>query len=269
MIREPAVSGRFYPGTKQALREEVEKYITEGPAPKPEAIGIVSPHAGYMYSGPVAGAVLSGAALKDTCIIIGPNHTGLGKPFSIMTEGVWRLPSGDAEIDSRLAKAVLSGSSYLEEDRDAHLGEHSVEVQIPFLQALKPGVRIVPIVLAEADLQAYRRIGKEMAAAVRSAGPGGATIIASSDMTHDEPQESAKAKDSIAIKAMLGLDEKALADAVGKHGISMCGYVPACVMIAAAKELGAKGAKLIKYCTSGDASGDYGSVVGYAGFIVY
>lgn len=269
MMREPAVSGQFYPGTKQALLKEVAKYIPAAPAAKQEAIGIVSPHAGYVYSGPVAGAVLSSAALKQTCIIIGPNHTGFGKPFSIMTEGVWRLPSGDAQIDSRLAKAILSGSSYFEEDRDAHRSEHSVEVQIPFLQALKPGVRIVPIVLAEADLQAYRTIGKEMAAAIRSAGPGGATIIASSDMTHYEPQGSAEAKDSIAIKAMLGLDEKALADAVGKHGISMCGYAPACVMIAAAKELGAKGAKLVKYATSGDVSGDYGSVVGYAGLIVY
>lgn len=269
MIREPAVSGLFYPGTKQALRKEVEKYISEGDAARPEAIGIVSPHAGYVYSGAVAGAALSSARLKDTCIIIGPNHTGLGRPFSIMTKGIWRLPSGDAEIDSRLAKAVLSGSSYLEEDRDAHLGEHSVEVQIPFLQVLKPGARIVPIVLAEADLQAYRSMGKEMAAAIRSAGPGGATIIASSDMTHYEPRDSAKAKDSIAIKAMLDLDEEALAGAVGKHGISMCGYVPVCVMIAAAKGLGAKGAKLIKYGTSGDASGDYSSVVGYAGMIVY
>jgi len=269
MIREPAVSGQFYPGTKQALRKEVEKYLSEGTAAKQDAIGIVSPHAGYMYSGPVAGAVLSSAALKETCIIIGPNHTGLGKPFSIMTEGIWRLPSGDAQIDSPLARAVLSGSSYLEEDRDAHLSEHSVEVQIPFLQALRPGVMIVPIVLAEADLQAYRSIGKEMAAAIRSAKPCGATIIASSDMTHYEPRGTAKAKDSIAIKAMLDLDEKALADAVGKHGISMCGYVPACVMIAAAKELGAKGARLVKYGTSGDASGDYGSVVGYAGLIVY
>ncbi|MFA5165510.1 MAG: AmmeMemoRadiSam system protein B [Candidatus Omnitrophota bacterium] len=269
MIREPAVSGQFYPGTRQALLKEVAKYIHTGAAVNPEAIGIVSPHAGYMYSGPVAGAVLSSAALKETCIIIGPNHTGLGKPFSIMTEGTWRLPSGDAQIDARLAKAILSGSSYLVEDRDAHRSEHSVEVQIPFLQALKPGVMIVPIVLAEADLQAYRSIGREMAAAIKSAKPGGATIIASSDMTHYEPRESAKAKDGIAIKAMLDLDEKALAGAVGKHGISMCGYVPACVMIAAAKELGAKGAKLVKYATSGDASGDYGSVVGYAGLIVY
>ncbi len=269
MIREPAVSGQFYPGTGQSLRKEVEKYISKGPASKPEAIGIVSPHAGYIYSGPVAGAVLSSASLGQTCVIIGPNHTGLGKPFSIMTEGVWRLPSGDAEIDTRLAKAILSGSSYLEEDSGAHRSEHSVEVQIPFLQALKPGVRIVPIVLAEADIQAYRIIGKEMAAAIRSANSGGVTIIASSDMTHYESRESAKAKDSIAIKAILGLDEKGLADAVGKHGISMCGYVPVCVMLAAAKELGAKGAKLVKYATSGDASGDYGSVVGYAGIIVY
>jgi AmmeMemoRadiSam system protein B len=266
MIRDPAVSGRFYSGTRLALQQEVAKYLSR-PRAKIDAIGLISPHAGYMYSGPVAGAVLSCAKLKDTCIIMGPNHTGRGRPFSIMTEGVWRLPSGDCEIDSRLAKAILSGSSYLEEDEAAHRSEHSVEVQIPFLQALRPKVKIVPIVLAEADLQAYRSMGKQIAAAIKALGP--ATIIASSDMTHYEPHETAKRKDGIAIKAMLKLDEEALVRAVEELDISMCGYAPVCVMLAAAKELGAKNAKLIKYQTSGDVSGDLGAVVGYAGVAVY
>lgn len=266
MIRDPAVSGQFYPGTKQALQKEVAKYLSVGKA-NIDAIGLVSPHAGYMYSGHVAGAVLSSARLEDTCIIIGPNHTGNGKPFSIMTEGVWRMPSGDCEVDSGLAKAILSGSSYLEEDGAAHRSEHSVEVQIPFLQALRPKVRIVPIVLAGADLRAYRDMGRQIASAVKTEGP--ATIIASSDMTHYEPHETAKRKDSKAIEAILKLDEEALIGAVEGLGISMCGYAPVCVMLAAAKGLGAKNAKLVKYQTSGDVSGDYSAVVGYAGIAVY
>ncbi|MFA5336139.1 MAG: AmmeMemoRadiSam system protein B [Candidatus Omnitrophota bacterium] len=266
MIRDPAVSGQFYPGTRQALQRELAKYLPND-KPSIDAIGLVSPHAGYAYSGAVAGAVLSCAKLKDTCVIIGPNHTGKGRPFSIMTEGTWRMPSGDCEIDSRLAKAILSGSSYLEEDAAAQRSEHSVEVQIPFLQALKPGVKIVPLVFSEADLRAYRSIGTHIAAAIKAAGP--ATIIASSDMTHYEPHETAKRKDGKAIEAMLKLDEGALIRAVEELDISMCGYVPVCVMLAAAKELGAKNAKLVKYRTSGDVSGDLSAVVGYAGVAVY
>ncbi len=267
MSRAPAVAGQFYPGTKAGLQKEIEKYITRGGA-KIKAIGVVSPHAGYMYSGAVAGATLSSVELAGTCIVMGPNHTGMGKPFSIMTEGTWKLPSGDCEIDGKVAKAILSNSRYLEEDEDAHRSEHSVEVQIPFLQALKEGVKIVPMVLADAPLEVYRDIGKTMVASIRKFGQP-ATIIASSDMTHYEPHDSAKQKDSKAIEAILALDEEGLVGAIRKYGISMCGYAPVCVMLAAAKELGAKNAKLIKYQTSGDASGDYDAVVGYGGIIVY
>lgn len=265
-IRNPAVAGQFYPETKAALQREVERYLIRDAA-KVKAIGIVSPHAGYVYSGEVAGAALSSAELKDTCIIMGPNHTGKGSPFSIMTEGTWRLPSGDCEIDTKLAKAILAGSKYLEEDDDAHRYEHSVEVQIPFLQALKPGMKIVPMVLAEAGLDVYRSIGREIADAIKKV--SAATIIASSDMTHYEPHEVAKEKDKKAIEAILKLDEQKLIDAVTRYDISMCGYVPVCVMLAAAKELGAKQAKLVKYRTSGETSGDYNAVVGYAGIVVY
>ncbi len=267
MSRAPAVAGQFYPGTKAGLQKEIEKYITRG-AVKIKAIGVVSPHAGYMYSGAVAGATLSSVELAGTCIVMGPNHTGMGKPFSIMTEGTWKLPSGDCEIDEKVAKAILSSSRYLEEDEDAHRSEHSVEVQIPFLQALKEGVKIVPMVLADAGLEVYRDIGRTIAESIKKSGRP-ATIIASSDMTHYEPHDSAKQKDSKAIEAILALDEEGLVGAIRKYGISMCGYAPVCVMLAAAKELGAKNAKLIKYQTSGDASGDYDAVVGYGGIIVY
>jgi len=266
MLRQPAVAGQFYPGTKQSLQKQVERYAVSG-AGKIEAVGIVSPHAGYMYSGAVAGAVLSSAKLCETCVIMGPNHTGRGKPFSIMTEGTWRLPSGDCDINSALAKRILSGSAYLEEDEVAQRGEHSVEVQVPFLQFLRPGVRIVPVVLAEGDIRVYRSIGMQIASAIKETGP--ATIIASSDMTHYETADEARKKDSRAIEAVLALDEQRLVKVVEEYGISMCGYVPVCVMIVAAKELGAKHGKLVKYQTSGDVTGDDSAVVGYAGITVY
>ncbi len=267
MSRDPAVAGQFYPGTKAGLRKEIEKYIING-AGKIKAIGVVSPHAGYMYSGSVAGATLSSVELAGTCVVMGPNHTGRGRPFSIMTEGAWKLPSGDCEIDSVLAKAILSNCGDLEEDDVAQREEHSIEVQVPFLQALKEGVRIVPIVLADAEVEVYKAIGKGIAKSVKDEGRG-ATIIASSDLTHYEPHDSAKQKDGKAIEAILALDEEALVDAIRKYKISMCGYAPVCVMLAASKELGAKKARLIKYQTSGDATGDYDAVVGYGGIIVY
>ena len=267
MIRNPAVAGQFYPGTKAGLRRDIEKYIVKG-AERIKAIGVVSPHAGYMYSGSVAGATLSSVELAETCVVMGPNHTGRGRPFSIMTEGVWRLPSGDCEIDGKLAKDILSNSDYLEEDEDAQSGEHSVEVQVPFLQALKENVKIVPLVLADAGLDIYRKIGKGIAAAIKGRGKP-ATIIASSDLTHYEPHEAAKQKDKKALEAIVNLDEEALMAAIEKYGISMCGYAPVCVMLAASRELGARNAKLIKYQTSGDTSGDYNAVVGYGGVVIY
>lgn len=266
MIRHPAVAGQFYPGTKPALQKEVERYLSKG-TDKIRAIGVISPHAGYTYSGSVAGATLSTVEFEDTCIIMGPNHTGEGKSFSIMTEGTWRTPLGDCEIDSELAKSILGNSEYLQEDEKAHRYEHSVEVQIPFLQILKGGFKIVPMVLSHAKVEVYKKIGRSIARSLKEKHM--ATIIASSDMTHYEPQDIAKEKDEKAIDAILNLDEENLMTIIGNYGISMCGYAPSCVMLAASKELGAKNAKLIKYQTSGDVTGDYDAVVGYAGVVVY
>lgn len=266
MVRNPAAAGYFYPGTKAALQKDVERYLLKTPD-KIRAIGVMSPHAGYPYSGAVAGAVLSSVELKDTCIIMGPNHTGDGKPFSIMTGGTWKMPLGDCEIDAGLAKSILGDSDYLEEDSLAHSREHSVEVQIPFLQVLKGRVKIVPIVLSDAGVEVYRSIGKSIAKALK--GECAATIIASSDLTHYEPQDAAVRKDKKAMDAVLNLDEAALLEAIREYDISMCGYAPTCVMLAAAKELGATKAKMIKYSTSGEATGDYSAVVGYGGIVVY
>jgi AmmeMemoRadiSam system protein B len=266
MIRNPIVAGQFYPGSPVGLKRMIEGMI-EPKAEKVEVIGLVSPHAGYVYSGFVAGAVISRIKFKDTFVILGPNHTGGGKSFSIMTKGAWKTPLGDVEIDSELGRRILADSSYLEEDSAAHQHEHSLEVQVPFLQFFKPEVKIVPIVLAHADGTVYKKIGREIAVAIKES-KRGAVILASSDMTHYEPHESAKKKDSKAIEAILALDEDELLKRVDELDISMCGYAPVVSLISAAKGLGATEAELVKYQTSGDTSGDYSAVVGYAGIII-
>ncbi len=266
MIREPVVAGQFYPGSPSSLESQLGKLIDKK-AQKEDVIGAVSPHAGYMYSGAVAGATLSKIQVKDTFIIMGPNHTGYGKPFSIMTEGAWRTPLGEVKIDSKLGKQILAQSQNLEEDQLAHLYEHSVEVQVPFLQYFKNDFKIVPIVLSHAPRAVYKEIGKAIAKAIKES-QAEAVIIASSDMTHYEPQETAKRKDDQAINAILELNEDELLNRVEKLNISMCGYAPAATLIAAARELGAKRAELVKYQTSGDVTGDYSGVVGYAGILL-
>ena len=266
MIRHPVVAGQFYPASASQLRLMIESLVDEK-ADKQEVVGLVSPHAGYIYSGPVAGAVISKVKFKDTFIIMGPNHTGSGKPLSIMTEGFWKTPLGEVEIDSELSKQILATSSHLQEDYLAHQYEHSIEVQIPLLQYFKPDVRIVPIILAYATGATYKDIGKEIARAIRGL-KREVVIVASSDMTHYEPHESAQKKDAQAIDAILSLNEDELLKRVKELNISMCGYGPTVSLISAAKELGAKKAELVRYQTSGDVSGDYSSVVGYAGIIM-
>ncbi len=266
MIRNPVVSGQFYPESPSQLKAMIEGFIDEK-AVKEEVIGLVSPHAGYKHSGPVAGAVISKIKFKDTFIIMGPNHTGRGKPLSIMTQGAWKTPLGEVEIDSELGKQILAASSHLEEDYVAHQDEHSIEVQLPFLQYFKKDIRLVPIMLAYSSGATYKEIGKELAKAIKDLSKE-VVIIASSDMTHYEPQESARRKDNKAIEAILDLNEDELLKRVDELNISMCGYAPAVSLISAAKELGAAGAELVRYQTSGDTTGDYSSVVGYAGIVI-
>ncbi|MFC1980737.1 AmmeMemoRadiSam system protein B [Chloroflexota bacterium] len=266
MIREPVVAGQFYPASATQLRAMIEIMVDEK-AEKEEAVGLVLPHAGYPYSGPVAGATLSRIKFKDTFIIIGPSHTGMGQPLSIMTEGTWRTPLGDVEIDSELAGRIVAVSGNLQEDNLAHLHEHSVEVQIPFLQYFRPDIRIVPIVLSHAGVAAYKEIGREIARAVKEL-KREVVIVASGDLTHYEPYETAREKDTQAIDAIVGLDEDELTRRYKELDISMCLYAPAVCLISVAKELGAREAELVKYQTSGDTTGDYSSVVGYGGIII-
>jgi MEMO1 family protein len=266
MIREPAVAGQFYPSSPAQLQKLI-KGMVDDQAEKSDVIGLVLPHAGYIYSGPVVGAVLSRIKFKDTFIIMCPNHTGQGKLYSIMTEGTWKTPLGQVEVDQELAKKILSGSRYLEEDTTAHLFEHAIEVQLPFLQYFQPRLKIVPIVMAQGNSATYKEIGRELAKAITTL-KRDVVIIASSDMTHYETGESVKEKDTRAIEAILNLDEDELLRRVDRFDITMCGYGPAVSLLTAAKELGAGRAELVRYRNSGDETGEYSSVVGYAGIII-
>lgn len=266
MNREPVVAGQFYPGEATALREQIKDFIDEG-AKKENVLGAVLPHAGYIYSGKVAGAVCSRLILPERLVILGPNHTGRGRPYSIIVEGSWRTPLGEVKIDSQLAKEILASSENLEADEKAHSQEHSIEVQIPFLQYLTENFRFVPIILSEGDLSTYREIGQAIAKVIKAKDEK-TLIIASSDMTHYESQQSAERKDKQALEAILQLNEEELLKRVRDLRISMCGYAPVVTMLSAVKQLGAKQAELVQYMTSGDTSGDYSAVVGYAGVVV-
>jgi MEMO1 family protein len=265
MIRNPSVAGYFYPGSKAELRAMIAKYVDKK-APKEEVVGLLAPHAGYQYSGVVAGATISCVAFKDTFIIIGPTHSGLGRPFSVFPEGTWRTPLGDVEVDAELARKIIALSEYAEEDYAAHEDEHAVEVQVPFLQYIKPDVRIVPMILAGASLNIYKEIGHAIAAALKELGRE-AVILASGDMTHHESAAKAKEKDMQAVEAMLALDEDEFTRRYNNLHITMCAHGPVATCIAAAKELGATGGELVKYMNSGDATGDHSDVVAYAGVI--
>ncbi len=268
MVRNPAVAGQFYPDSKDALLKKVESLI-DGVAKKEDAIGVLSPHAGYMYSGPVAGSVFASIKPKSVYIIMGPNHTGLGEMFGLATGEAWRTPLGEAKIDRALADRIKEVCAFIRNDDLSHIHEHSIEVQLPFLQFLQKDLKFVPIVISYATLDIYREIGRAIGKAVKDLKlEKDVVIVASSDMTHYESQEAAKMKDSVAIEAILKLDEEKLMEKISSLNISMCGYAPTAIMIVAAKELGAKKARLINYQTSGAASGDWSSVVGYAGIVI-
>lgn len=267
MIRRlPAVSGQFYYGNESRLRSQVRQYIVEG-LEKEEIIGAVSPHAGLMYSGSVAGALYSRIKFPETFILIGPNHTGLGERASVMTSGQWEIPTGTFLIDEQFSKRLLDKSSYLKEDVKAHIYEHSLEVQLPFISYFSTTVKIVPITVMMATLEDCKEVGDAIADTIKETDYK-VVIIASSDMSHYEPDEIARRRDNLAIKEILNLNPEGFYNTVRRERISMCGYLPATIMLFASKRLGAKEARLIKYATSGDVSGDYGSVVGYASIIV-
>lgn len=267
MARKAAVAGRFYAGERESLREQVQSFIPEE-LPKKKAWAVVSPHAGYPYSGRVAGETLGRIEIPHTFVLLGPNHRGLGESAAVMTSGLWQIPTGSVEINSSLAQVVMAGSSLLQEDEQAHLQEHSLEVQLPFIQHLAQEFQIVPIAFKSLDLKACREIGTCIARAVRWASPMSITLLASTDFTHYQPQKIAEEQDKLAIEKILALDAEGLYQTVLSHRISMCGVIPTVITLFACQKLGASEADLVRYMTSGDASGDYQQVVGYAGIII-
>jgi AmmeMemoRadiSam system protein B len=268
ILRRPAVAGRFYPGNPDDLRADVRSYLSQSPALPPiRAIGCIAPHAGYMYSGHVAGAVFARVEVPRRCIVLCPNHTGMGRPLAILSEGTWETPLGEVPIDGELAGRLKKRLPALNEDAAAHRAEHAAEVELPFLLMRQPELKFVPIALGIGQLDVLEQLGDALADVIAAQNEA-VLIVASSDMNHYESDSITRAKDHRAIERILTLDPRGLHDVVTQQNISMCGYGPAVAMLTAARKLGAKSAELVKYATSGDVSGDYDRVVGYAGVVV-
>ncbi len=265
MIRQPAVANQFYTGDPNRLRGELAGFISKATDPK-NVLGIISPHAGYIYSGAVAGAVYGAISIPETVIILGPNHHGDGAAAALYPSGEWVTPLGSVPINSRLAQLVSFHAPFVEEDAAAHLYEHSLEVQVPFLQYCRPEVSIVPLCLGFGDFSSCRELGEGLAKAIREYGEE-VLIVASSDMTHYESVDAARQKDELALDRAMALDPEGLLAVCRAKRITMCGVVPATAMLVAAKALGATQGCLIRYSTSGEISGDFMQVVGYAGAI--
>jgi AmmeMemoRadiSam system protein B len=274
-IRRPTQAGAFYEGDAEALKTQIENCFLQefGPKKRPkvnkaglrEVVGLVCPHAGYMFSGAVAANAyyeLAQDGKPDIVVILGPNHTGYGSGLALMNEGVWRTPLGDVEVDGEIANEIVRETRLVDVDDVAHRFEHSIEVQLPFLQFLYGSeFKFVPVCFQLQDLSSAVEVGKALVEVLANKN---AVVIASSDMTHYEPQVNAAAKDLAALKAVEAMDEKRFYSVIETRNVTACGYGPIATVIVSAKGLGAKEAKLLCYKSSGDVTGDYSSVVGYA-----
>ncbi|MBF0336237.1 MAG: AmmeMemoRadiSam system protein B [Nitrospirae bacterium] len=276
MKRQAAVAGHFYKGISEELQLQVKGFVRDDEQ-KDKVFGIVSPHAGLIYSGRVAGATYSRVRLPDNIILIGPNHTGMGERFALMSRGQWEIPAHTFSINEGIADMLLEHSVFLKDDPIAHYYEHSLEVQLPFIAhflstAQSPDVRIVPITMLHATLQECNQAGITIARVIRMAIAAkiatDVVIVASSDMSHYVTEEQARYKDNLAMEKILAMDPEGLYKVVHDENISMCGAMPVTVMLYACMELGATRAELVKYETSAETSGDYNHVVGYAGVLV-
>jgi MEMO1 family protein len=276
MSRPAAVAGRFYPADPRELARAIDAYCETaalgGDETRTLARGCVVPHAGYRYSGGVAGAVYKSIEIPARCILLGPRHFPQGKPMAILTEGAFETPLGRAQLDSTLARELARACPLLREDVVAHQREHSLEVQIPFLQRLRPDFQFVPVVLATDRYGAIEELGRAVAQVV-AAQKDRVLVIASTDMNHYESNAITRAKDEKAIARILALDPRGLYDAVRQENISMCGYAATAAMLVAMRELGATEAELIGYKTSAEAggedlTGERDQAVGYAGIVI-
>jgi len=260
MIRKPAVAGSFYPGDKLSITSELQR-CTSITGQKLPCIAAIAPHAGYIFSGEIAGALYSQIEIPSTVVILAPNHRGPLVPFAASPADSWLTPLGIVELDKDLAGRLALDFPSITVDAAPHAHEHSAEVQLPFLQFFRPDVKILPIVIAEHELEPLTQLGAALARAARGRS---VLIVASSDMTHFENAELAKQQDDLALERILALDAPGLHETVLRHRISMCGFAPSVAMLTAAVELGAKTAELVRYGHSGQQTGDHSSVVAYA-----
>jgi AmmeMemoRadiSam system protein B len=267
MFRLPAVAGRFYPDDPAELVRQIAAFARSSEEKPRQAIACVVPHAGYRYSGHVAGAVYARLKLPRRFLLLGPRHSPRGQAQAILSDGAWQTPLGRVEIDSGLARELTGAYPRLREDDVAHRDEHALEVQLPFLQYLSGDFHFVPIALGITDYVQLELLGHAVAEVLRQQ-PDPVLMIASSDMNHYESDEITRHKDRLALERVLELDARGLFDTVRREGITMCGLGPVVSVLTAARLLGATRATLVRYATSGDITGDRHDVVGYAGVIV-
>jgi MEMO1 family protein len=268
MIRLPAVAGRFYPDDPDHLRASVDSFLASGGVEeKIRARACLVPHAGYIYSGNVAGEVYRRMEIPARVILLGPRHFPRGAPLAILSDGAWQTPLGMAPIDHLLAEKIVRAFPLLREDVVAHSAEHSLEVQLPFLQRLAPSFAFVPIVIGPAKWESLEALGHALASVI-AAEREPVLLIASSDMNHYESDAVTRVKDGKAIDQILALEPRKLFDTVRDEKISMCGYAAAVAVLIAAHDLGATQAELVRYATSGEVNGDMEEVVGYAGIVI-
>jgi len=265
-IREPAWAGKFYPPQPAALRREIERCLGDRRGDEPTRV-LVAPHAGYVYSGAVAGAAYAKARVESRVIVLAPNHTGHGERLSLWAQGVWRLPTGDVAVAEELAARLQRAYPEIKPDRRAHEQEHALEVQLPFLLHRRPDVTIVPITLGPLTLAGCEALGDAIArVVVEEDAP--VQIVASTDMSHFIPAGEAKTQDKKAIDRMLGIDARGLFETVERDDITMCGYIPTTVALFAARRMGCTQAQLCRYGHSGETTEDLDKVVGYASLLI-
>lgn len=268
MKRKPAVAGYFYPQQEESLKSVLDRMI-DPEREKRKAISVITPHAGFEYSGPVAGAVFSSVQLPEVFVLLGPSHRHVKSRFAIMKKGIWQTPFGDVPIESGLANAIETRSDLVSDDSSAHDQEHSLEVQLPFIQYFKSDFSIVPINIAyQTSYEELEELGHAISGALQSRDDD-VLIVASTDMSHYISQQEAGIKDSLAIEEIRSLNARGLYEVVSRENISMCGYQPTISTIVASKDLGATQAELIRYQTSGEVTKNFHEVVGYAGMRIF
>lgn len=268
MLRSPAVAGQFYPANKDTLATMVSDLMPEIPlAKRQNVLAVISPHAGYIYSGGVAGQTFSQINIPEDVIILGPNHHGHGAPLALMNDGTWDMPMGPVSMNPLLSELIIKHAPDIVVDNEAHRLEHSLEVQVPFLQSRQPDLKIAPIVVSQISLEVCQTTGRALAQAINELGRP-VLMVASTDMSHYESRESATVKDHLALARITALDPQGLYETVLGRGITMCGIMPTTIVLTAAKALGASKAELVRYTDSGETSGDIDQVVGYAGLVI-